>query len=72
MYFFMIVHCSLTYIRAKLHVECPQQFVICVILLEETELVCEVERIGFCCVAGHTEARITDKIMVRDLYHKQK
>jgi len=70
----MIVHSSLTYeyIRAKLHVECPQQFVICVILLEETELVCEVERSGFCYVVAYIEARITDKIMVVDLYHKQK
>jgi len=64
------VHCLLTYIQAKL--ECPQQFFICVILLKETELVCEVERRGVCYVAGHIEARITDKIMVRDLYHKRK
>lgn len=61
----MIVHCSLTYIQAKLHVQCPQQFVICVILLEETELVCEVERSGFFYVAGHIEARITNKIVVK-------
>jgi hypothetical protein len=41
----------------------PVPFIFCVILLEETLPVCEVERNKFCYLAGQIEARKSDKII---------